>query len=50
MISFRTALLLFGALVAIAFATLKGQALYLALLIVGALAMKAALYEYKSRL
>jgi len=50
MISFRTALLLFGALIGIAFATLKGQALYLALLIIGALLAKSALHEYKGRL
>lgn len=50
MISFRTALVLFSVLAVIAFATLKGQALYLALLIIGALLVKSALHEYKSRL
>lgn len=50
MITFRTALLLFSSLIAIALATLKGQALYLALVIVGALLVKSALHEYKSRL
>ena len=50
MISFRVAVILFSLLIVAAFATLKGQALYLALLIVGALLVKSALHEYKSRL
>ena len=50
MISFRTALVLFGLLIAVALATLKGRLLYLALLIIGALLVKSALFQYKSRL
>ncbi len=50
MISLRTALLLYGALVAIALAVLHGQMLYLALVIVGALAAKSTLHSYRAKL
>lgn len=50
MISFRVALVLFGLLIIVSFVTLKGQALYLSLIIVGALLVKSVLHEYKSRL
>ncbi len=50
MISLRTALLLYCALLAIAASTLHGQMLYLALVIVGALAAKSALHAYRAKL
>ena len=50
MISLRTALLLYGTLVAIALAVLHGQMLYLALVIIGALAAKSALHSYRAKL
>ena len=50
MIRLRTALLLYCALVAIALAILHGQMLYLALVIVAALAAKSALHSYRAKL
>ena len=50
MISLRTALLLYGALIVISLATLHAQMLYLALVIVGALAAKSALHAYREQL
>jgi hypothetical protein len=47
MIGLRTAMLLFAALAAIAFATLKGPALYIILLIVFALAVKAFVHHLR---
>ena len=49
-ISLRTALILYALLVAFAVWTLKGQALTLALLIVGALAAKSVLHYFRERL
>lgn len=50
MICFRTALLLFAVLGIAALIALHGTPRSLALIIVGALAAKSALQEYKSRL
>ena len=50
MIGLRTALLLYAALALIALATLHKQMLYLALIIVGALAVKSALHAYREQL
>lgn len=49
-ISIRTALLLFAALAAFAFLTLRGPALLIALLIVLALAAKAFLHHLRRRI
>jgi hypothetical protein len=50
LIGIRTAILLFALLAALALATLKGPALYIALLIVAALAAKAILHHLRSRI
>jgi hypothetical protein len=50
MIGIRIALALFAILAALAFATLHGPALYITLLIVLALAVKAFLYHLRSRI
>jgi uncharacterized membrane protein len=47
MIGIRTAMLLFAALALIAFTTLKGPALYIILLIVFALAVKALVHHLR---
>jgi hypothetical protein len=47
MIGLRTAMLLFAVLAAIAFATLKGPALYIILLILLALAVKAWVHHLR---
>jgi len=49
-IGFKTAMLLFALLVVIAFATLKGVALAIGLIIIGALAIKSYVYHLRSRL
>jgi 4-hydroxybenzoate polyprenyltransferase len=49
-ISIRTAMLLYALLAVIAFATLKRTPLYLALLIVFALALKTYLHYLRSRM
>jgi hypothetical protein len=49
-IGIRTAMGLFAALAAIAFAILKGPALYITLLVVLALAAKAFLHYLRSRI
>ena len=49
-IGFRTALILFALLIAVSFATLKGVALLIALLIVLALAAKAFVHHLRSRI
>lgn len=49
-IGFRTALVLFALLIAVSFATLKGVALLLALLIVLALAVKTFVHHLRSRI
>jgi hypothetical protein len=49
MIGFRTAMILFGVLAAVAFTTLKGAALWFALLIVLGLAAKALVHHLRSR-
>jgi hypothetical protein len=49
-IGIKTALVLFGVLGAFALATLKGPALYIALLIVLALAVKAIVHHLRSRI
>ena len=49
-ISLRTALILYALLIVIAALTLKGSALILALLIVGALAVKSVLHYFRERL
>jgi hypothetical protein len=49
-IGIRTAMVLFALLALAAFATLKGPALYITLLIVLALAVKAYVYHLRSRL
>lgn len=49
-ISLRTALLLYAVLVILAFLTLKGTALTLTLLIVGALVAKSILHYYRDRM
>lgn len=50
LIGIRTAMILFGVLAVLAFATLKGPALVIALLIVGALAAKAFVHHLRNRL
>lgn len=50
MIGIRTAMILFAALTVLAFATLKGAALWIALLIVLALAVKALVHHLRSRI
>jgi hypothetical protein len=50
MIGFRTAMLLFAVLAVAAIVTLKGAALILALLIVGALAIKAYTHHLRDRI
>lgn len=50
MIGIGTAMLLFAVLAAIAFATLKGPALYIILLIVFGLATKTFIHHLRSRL
>ena len=49
-IGFRTALLLFALLALAAFATLKGTALVIALLVVGGLAVKAYTHHLRGRI
>ena len=49
-IGLRTALLLLGALTVFAFATLKGTPLWIALIIILALATKAYLHHLRSRM
>lgn len=49
-ISLRTALILYALLIIAAFATLKGAALAVALLIVGALAVKSYLHHLRGRI
>lgn len=49
-IGLRTALILYALLIVIALLTLKGSALILALLIVGALAVKSVLHYFRERL
>ena len=49
-IGFRTAILLFALLAAVAVATLKGMALAIALIIVGALAIKTYVHHLRDRL
>ena len=49
-IGITTAMILFVLLAALAFATLKGPALYIALLIVLALAVKAYVHHLRSRI
>lgn len=50
LISLRTALLLYGVLVILAFLTLKGAARTLTLLIVGALVAKSIVHYYRDRM
>lgn len=50
MIGIATAMLLFAVLAAVAFLTLKGPALYVILLIVFALAVKAYVHYLRQRL
>jgi hypothetical protein len=50
LISLRTALILYALLVVFAALTLKGTALVIALLIVGALAVKSVLHYLRERL
>lgn len=50
MIGFRTAMVLFALLVAASFAVLKGVPLFIALLIVFALAAKAYVHHLRSRI
>jgi hypothetical protein len=50
MISFRVAILLFAVLAITAALTLKGPALYLALIIVGGLTAKTVVHHLRSRL
>jgi hypothetical protein len=49
-ISLRTALLLYGVLVILAFLTLKGAARTLTLVIVGALVAKSIVHYYRDRM
>jgi len=49
-IGLRTALILYALLIVFAVLTLKGKALILALLIVGALAVKSVLHYFRERL
>ncbi len=49
-IGLRTALILFAALTGASIATLKGPALVIALLIVGALAAKSIVHYFRSRI
>jgi len=49
-ISLRTALLLYGVLVIVAFLTLKGAARTLTLIIVGALVAKSIVHYYRDRM
>jgi hypothetical protein len=49
-LSFRTAMIAYAAIAVLCFATLHGDALYLTLLIVGAIALKTWLARIKSRL
>ncbi len=49
-ISLRTALILYALLIVFAVWTLKGTALILALLIVGALAVKSILHYFRERM
>ena len=49
-IGIKTAVILFALLAVFAFATLKGPALYIALLIVLALAAKAFVHHLRSRM
>lgn len=50
MIGFRTALILYAALIVFAFVTLKGVALYLALLIVALLAVKTIIHRARQNI
>lgn len=49
-IGFRTALILFGLLVVASFATLKGTALFIALIIVLGLAAKSYVHHLRRRI
>lgn len=49
-IGLRTAIALFVALAAVAIATLKGAALWFALLIIAALAAKSVLHHFRTRI
>jgi len=49
-IGLRTALLLYGVLVIVAFLTLKGAARTLTLIIVGALVAKSIVHYYRERM
>ena len=49
-IGLRTALLLYGVLVIVAFLTLKGAARTLTLIIVGALVAKSIVHYYRDRM
>ena len=50
LIGYRTAMMIYGVLVVIAFVTLKRTALYLTLLILGALAVKTYIHHVRSHL
>ncbi len=50
LIGIRTAMILYAALIGISFALLKGTALWLALLIVGALAAKSIVHYLRGRI
>jgi hypothetical protein len=50
MIGIRTAMLLFAVLAVVAWATLKGAALYIILLVLFALATKAFVHHLRSRI
>ena len=50
LISYRTAMWIYAALAVLCLLTLRGDALYLALLIIGAIAIKTWLAEAKSRI
>lgn len=50
LISLRTALLLYALLVVLSFATLKGNARILSLLIIGALVVKSIVHYYRERM
>lgn len=49
-LSFRTAMIAYAAIAVLCFATLHGDALYVTLLIVGAIALKTWLARVKSRI
>jgi hypothetical protein len=49
-LSYRTAMIAYAAIAVLCFATLRGNALYITLLIVGAIALKTWLARVKSRI